>query len=86
MTEPCEIREAAVQRLKARRGFIAHLAIYWVVNVLIVLVWALSDAVYFWPGWAILGWGSGLALHGWSVFLRKPISEAEIRWEMTRVN
>jgi 2TM domain len=32
----------------------------------------------------MLGWGIGLAFHGWSVYLPKRISEDEIRREMER--
>jgi hypothetical protein len=82
MTEQNERREAAVKRVKAKRGFRIHVAIYLVVSTLLVVIWALSGAAYFWPGWAILGWGIGLIFHGWNVYLRKPITEDEIRREM----
>jgi 2TM domain-containing protein len=59
-------------------------AIYLVVNLLLVVIWALSGVGQFWPIWAMLGWGIGLAFHGWSVYVRKPISEDEIRREMQR--
>jgi hypothetical protein len=84
MTEQNDKREAAVKRLRAKRGFKIHVAIYLVVNALIVVVWASSGAGYFWPIWAMLGWGIGLAFHGWSVYLPKRISEDEIRREMER--
>jgi hypothetical protein len=34
------------------------------VNVLLVAVWAVTGAGYFWPVWPMLGWGIGLASHG----------------------
>ena len=33
---------------------------------------------------ALLGWGIGLVLHAYSVFVQKPISEADIEREMHR--
>jgi 2TM domain len=84
MIEQNDKREAAIKRLRARRGFKIHVAIYLVVNALIVVVWASSGGGYFWPIWAMLGWGIGLAFHGWSVYLPKRISEDEIRREMER--
>jgi hypothetical protein len=84
MTEQNDKRDAAIKRLKARRGFKVHAAIYVVVNALLVVLWGVSRAAYFWPSWIMLGWGIGLAFHGWSVYLRKPISEDDIRREMER--
>lgn len=79
-----ERREAAVKRVKAKRDFRNHLAVYVVVNSLLVVIWALSGAGYFWPIWAIVGWGIGLAFNAWNVYFEKPISEEEIRREMDK--
>ena len=84
MTEQDIERQAAIKRVKAKRGFRMHLAIYLIVNALLVAIWALSGAAYFWPAWAMLGWGIGLVFHGWSVYFLKPISEDDIRREMGR--
>ena len=40
-----------------------QVAIYAAVNLLLVVVWAVSGAGYFWPVWPLLGWGLGLAKH-----------------------
>jgi class 3 adenylate cyclase len=40
-----------------------HLAIYVVVNVMLVGIWAASGGGYFWPIWSILGWGIGVGCH-----------------------
>lgn len=77
-------REAAYRRVKAKRDFQTHIAAYVLVNAMLVVIWALSGTDYFWPIWPILGWGIGLALNGWTVFMQKPITEDEIRREMGR--
>ncbi len=41
-----------------------EVAVYVVVNVALVVVWALSGGGYFWPAWSILGWGLGLVKGG----------------------
>lgn len=82
MDDRDERREAAVKRVKAKRDFRTHAATYVIVNVMLVGVWALSGAGYFWPIWVMAGWGVGLALNGWTVYFEKPISEDEIRREM----
>lgn len=77
-------RETAVRRLEARRDFRTHAAVYVVVNVLLVVIWAASGAGYFWPIWPIAGWGIGLAFHAWTAYFERPITEEEIRREMER--
>jgi hypothetical protein len=37
-----------------------HLRAYIAVNAMLVAIWALTGAGYFWPIWPILGWGVGL--------------------------
>ncbi len=39
-----------------------HAAIFAVMSLFFIAVWALSGAGYFWPVWPILGWGIGLAV------------------------
>jgi hypothetical protein len=77
-------RDAAFKRVKAKRGFQNHATVYMIVNLLLVVTWAVSGMGYFWPIWPIAGWGIGLALHGWSVYFQRPISEDDIRREMER--
>ncbi len=38
----------------------SHLQTYLVVMTLLVAIWALTGAGYFWPVWPALGWGIGL--------------------------
>jgi hypothetical protein len=79
-----DARAAAKQRLEDKRGFYGNLVSYLVVNAVLVVIWAVSDSGSFWPIWVIGGWGIGLALHGWDVFFRRPITEADIQREMKR--
>lgn len=78
-------RELAYQRLQRKRSARTHLAVYLIVNVMLVAIWALSGGGYFWPVWPILGWGIGLAFHWWGAYMVKPIPEEEVRREMERV-
>ncbi len=77
-------REAAVKRVKAKRDFRNHLAVYVVVNTLLVIIWAASGGGYFWPIWPLGGWGVGLVLNAWTVYAQRPITEADIQLEMER--
>ena len=81
MTE--DRRQRAIGRIQAKRGFWSHFAIYLAVNALLVVIWALTGAEYFWPIWPILGWGIGIAANAAGVFLRpQEISEERIQREM----
>jgi 2TM domain len=84
VTDQNDKRQAAIGRVKAKRAFRFHLTIYVVVNLLLIVVWALTGLGYFWPVWPILGWGVAVAFHYWVVFHQKPISEDEIRRELDR--
>ena len=77
-------RAAAIERLENKRNFRDHVTVYVVVNAMLVVIWAASGAGYFWPIWAIGGWGIGLALHAWTTYGQRPITEEDIREETKR--
>jgi hypothetical protein len=77
-------RDVARQRVQARRDFGSHGVAYVVINAFLVIVWAVTGAGYFWPVWVLGGWGIGLVLHGWDVFLRRPVTEADVDAELQR--
>ena len=77
-------RAAAIERLENKRDVRNHVAVYVVVNAMLVVIWAASGAGYFWPIWSIGGWGVGLAFHAWSAYGERPITEAEIQEEQRR--
>jgi len=75
---------AAIERIEAKRGFRVHATAYVACNLLLIAIWALTSRGYFWPIWPLLGWSIGLGVNYWAVFLRKPISDDEIRREMEK--
>ncbi len=80
-----ELREQAIALLKKKRDFRTHVFIYVLVNAMLIVIWALTGAGFFWPGFAIAGWGIGLVANAWDVYGRKPITEEEIRRETERL-
>jgi hypothetical protein len=86
-TSEGEIREQAIQRLKKKRDFRTHIAIYLIVNAFLVGIWAITSSAngFFWPIFPILGWGIGVSANAWDVYGRKPITEDEIRRESDRL-
>jgi len=82
MVEDTE-RNAAVKRVKDKRDLRTHVFVYLVVNAMLVVIWAVSGAGYFWPIWSIGGWGLGLIFNWWSAYHEnRPITEADIEREM----
>ena len=77
-------REAALKRLENKRSFRSHVVIYLAVNTMLVVIWAVSGAGYFWPVWPILGWGVALATNAWTVYGHRPFTEDDIRKETQR--
>jgi hypothetical protein len=81
-----DLRKQAVASLHRKRAFKQTAFAYVVVNLLLVGIWAVSGAGYFWPVWVIGGWGIGLAFQGWHVYGRsRVISEDEVAREMQRL-
>src|ERR1044072_7477936 len=68
--------EQITKMAKARVGFKVHLMVYVLVNLFLMGVWVFSGGMArmheapgwtgadYWPMWTHLGWGLGLAIHG----------------------
>jgi 2TM domain len=79
-------RDRAVQRLKKRRDFRAHLLVYVLVNATIVAVWALTSRHgFFWPVFPILAWGIGVVMNAWDVYHDEDFTDAQIDREIARM-
>jgi uncharacterized membrane protein len=80
------VRKHAIDRLKAKRDFKSLLGTAAIVTVIVIIIWAVSGAEGFWPGWVMLGFGialffSGLRAYGPS---QGPITEADIQREIDK--
>ena len=75
-------REAAINRLKDKEGFRIHLISYLAVNTMVILIWAVTGAGYFWPIWLIALWGIGLVINAYVVYAARPLTEDQIQKEM----
>ena len=81
-----DLRKQAVASLNRKRAFRQTVFAYLVVNALLIGIWAVSGAGYFWPVWVIGGWGIGLAFQAWGAYgQRRRISEDEVSHEMSRI-
>ncbi|MBY0292398.1 MAG: 2TM domain-containing protein [Alphaproteobacteria bacterium] len=59
----------ARDHVKKLRRFYTDALIYAVVNLGLILIWAIAGGGYFWPIWVIVGWGIGLGVHAFSLGL-----------------
>jgi len=82
--EESPLRRAARQQVERRRKVRADAVAYVVINAFLVGVWAVLDRGYFWPGWVLAIWGVLLLLAFWDVYLRRPVSDAEVDAEVER--
>jgi hypothetical protein len=86
LERPSSEREQALTRIKKRRDFQTHLVSFVVVNAALWVIWAATGAGYPWPAWVTGSWGIGLVLNAWDVFLRRPITEADVTREIDRLH
>jgi hypothetical protein len=77
-------RAEAIGRLKHRQSFQQSALIFAAVAVLLVVIWAVSGAGYFWPVYPIVGMAIALAAQAYQLFGQRPISEDAIQREMQR--
>lgn len=63
--------DKARQRVEAKIGFLSHLAVFAVINIVFLIV-AGADWL-----WVTLFWGIGLALHGFGVFFQDSSAIAD---------
>jgi hypothetical protein len=69
-----------VAQVRAINGLYNHFMVFVaVIGVLVAINLATGDT--FWVHWVIIGWGLGVALHAYIVFVVKPakIAEAQAR-------
>jgi 2TM domain-containing protein len=85
-TRETSLRDRAVKRLKKRRDFRAHLLVYTLVNAFLVLIWAMtSPDNFFWPIFPMVGWGIGVVMNAWDVYVAQDFTEEEVHREMQRL-
>jgi len=64
-----EARRRAQRTVNYRIGFYIHLAVYVVVNVLLVAINLMCSPQYLWFFWPLCGWGIGIFFHALGVFV-----------------
>ena len=64
-----EIRQIALKRVEAKKGFYIHLTVYIIVNAFLFIIWFfVAGRGYPWFLWPLGGWGLGLLFHAMGTF------------------
>ena len=66
--------QSAREYVSKLRRFYTDALIYVVVNLGLILIWAIAGGGTFWPIWVIVGWGIGLGVHAFSLGLIPQIN------------
>jgi hypothetical protein len=84
-TETPDVRALAFERLKKQQDLKAHVLVFLLVNAFVWTIWALTGSGFPWPVFVSAGWGIGLIMNIWDAYLRRPITEADVEREITRL-
>ena len=76
-----DVYDLARKRVKEKKEFYNHVAVYVVINILLVIIWAFTGHGYPWFIWPLAGWGVGIIFHGFSVF----VFNRESSWEKNAI-
>lgn len=86
-----EAYQRAKHRVEAKIGFFIHLAVYIVINLLLIIINLTMSAGHIWFKWPLIGWGIGLLFHAVGVFfstegmkIKERLIAKEMRKEMDR--
>jgi hypothetical protein len=76
------IRDRALERIEKKQEFHANLLAYVLVNAMLIGIWAVTGAGFFWPIFPLLGWGIGIGFHAWDTYRFGEPSEQQIQREI----
>ena len=66
---PCTTGAKARARATAKYGFYKHLAVFFVINLMLFFINLVTSPDYFWCIWPLIGWGVAVALHAVKVYV-----------------
>ncbi len=74
-------RRWARDRIKRRRAFWSQAITFGVITVVLIVIWALTGAGFFWPAFVMLGFAVALAAQARRAFAR-DVTDADIDREL----
>ncbi|WP_264530990.1 2TM domain-containing protein [Flavobacterium sp. N502540] len=73
----------AKKKVKEIREFYEHLAVFIMVNIILITINLITSPEYLWFVWCVLGWGVGVVIHGLTVFDIPPFFSKD--WEEKKI-
>jgi hypothetical protein len=85
--EQDDLRKQAIESLHRKRSFKNFVAGWFILNAIMVAVWALTGGGPFWPGWVLFGTTIALAFSAWGAYgnANRPITENDIQNEIKKL-
>lgn len=82
-----QIREEATKRVKAKKKFWGSFGTWATVNIVLIIIWALTDyGGYPWFLWPLCIWGFFVLIHFLQVYIfKQKIESSEIEKEMENI-
>jgi hypothetical protein len=78
-------REQEARRIRRRRAFWLHFAVWAATNIFLVVVWALTGAGFPWFLFPLFGWAIGLVAHGVAAFGLADVNDIVLQREQQRM-
>lgn len=86
MMQPDEMERLARRRAGAKLGWYSHACVYVLVNAMLYAISSQGWGHRHWSMGPVVGWGIGVLLHGFSVFvLGGPLREHMVQRELERL-
>jgi hypothetical protein len=79
-----ELVERARKRVEEIKGFYIHLGVYLIVNAVLFTIDMIASPGTLWFFWPLLGWGAGVAVHGFAVLTESRLLGPE--WEERKMH
>lgn len=78
------LSERAARRTAQQRVFWQHVVLWGSVNLLLIVIWAVTGAGFPWFVFPLFGWLIGLAVHGSSAYLLRDPDDVMLEREARR--
>ena len=76
-----EIYRKAREKVEEKKGFYVHFIVYILVNIMLIIIWAVTGAGFPWFIFPLGGWGIGVLFHFLGVF----VFSRQTSWERREI-